>query len=47
MRNFPWLEAALFVALVVALIVKPQNKTAAAPPAPMQALSPFAAVPAR
>jgi hypothetical protein len=35
MRNFPWLEAALFIALAVALIVKPQNKSSAAsaPPA--------------
>jgi hypothetical protein len=40
MRNFPWLEAALFIALAVALIVKPANKTsAAAPQGPLAGLS--------
>jgi len=43
MRNFPWLEAALFIALAVALIVKPQNKSAAS----TQATTPFAAVTGR
>jgi hypothetical protein len=40
MRNFPWLEAALIVALAIALIVKPQNKSAnaATTPAPYEAL---------
>ena len=26
MRNFPWLEAALIIALAVALIVRPQKQ---------------------
>jgi hypothetical protein len=30
LREFPWLETALFIALAVALIVRPQNKTASA-----------------
>jgi hypothetical protein len=30
MKNFPWLEAALIVALAVALIVRPHKQEAAA-----------------
>ena len=29
MRDFPWIEALLIIALAIALIVRPQNKASA------------------
>ena len=39
MRDFPWLEAALFIAMAVALIVKPNKQPSPVETAPMQTAS--------
>ena len=43
MKNFPWLEAAVFIALAIALIVKP-HKSEQQQPAQAATTSPYTIV---
>lgn len=44
MKNFPWLEAAVFIALAIALIVKPHRSEQQQQPAQAATTSPYTLV---